>query len=185
MSAVLERTIDALYREEERTQNPSKLRLVTENDNREKNKKESTLTLLLEDAGPAANDDRELKPEETSIEYGFPEELLMQGLYGESLHYQMSGPYQVQKPIYAADGEDEEKPQGWILEKQEAETMTREEAEEAIAEVQYAAAGGIPGEVDSRTRERLATYFLFDPSLARLMVRSHWVTDEVDYSKKF
>src|SRR3989344_2045806 len=179
MSAVLERTIDTLYREEERTHNQSKLRIVIENDNREKEKTESTLTLLLEDVGPAANDDQELKPEEVGIEYGLPEELLMQGLCGESLHYQMLGSYQVQKPIYPADGENEEKPQGWILEKQEAETMTREEAEEAIAEVQYAAAGGIPGEVDSRTRERLATYFLFDHSLARLMVRSHWVTDEV------
>ncbi len=72
-----------------------------------------------------------------------------------------------------------------VLEEQEAETMTREEAEKKIKEVQYAAAVGIPGEVDSRTRERLATYFLFDGTLARLMARFNWVTDDVDYSRRF
>lgn len=186
MTAALDMTVDALYREEERLENKPRLRLVTDdNSSQGKDKKESRLALLLETVSPAANDNLELKPEEASIEYGLPEELFLQGLYGNSLSYQLSGAYQEQKPPYAATGEDEEKPQGWVMEEQTAETMTREEAEEAIVEVQYAAAGGVPGEVDSRTRERLATYFMFDQSLARLMVRFNWVTDEVDYAKKF
>jgi len=185
MSTLLETTIENLYGEQRKGQKPVPEREVDSNSFPEPVAKSSLR--LVETIDPDEPD--KVIPEEVafSLEYALPEEFLRSGLYaqGKGLFYQSSPSYQELRPLYAANDDEEERPQGWVMEEQEAETMTREEAEEAIADVQFAAASGAAGEVDSRTRERLATYFIFDQSLAHLMARMHWVTNDVDYSQKF
>ncbi|MBI4152473.1 hypothetical protein HY495_02070 [Candidatus Woesearchaeota archaeon] len=187
MSALLETTIDNLYGEQQKGQKPAPEKEVHPSSFLG-SAAESSLK-LVETIGPDQSDEVIPKEEEAiSLEYGLPQEFLMPGLYapGQGLLYQSAPFYQELCPLYAANDDDkEQRPQGWVMEEQEAETMTREEAEEAIADVQYAAASGAVGEVDSRTRERLAMYFMFDPSLAQMMARMHWVTDDVDYSRRF
>jgi len=187
MTAILETTIDALYHEQDKETKPKLKLFINNKEKNDEEKKDQKLDLLRHADEPAANQDLEKEDLNGLLnQYGLPGEAQMQNLYKTTFfHYAAQGLYQEQKPPYNPESEDEKQPSGWVLEKQEAETMSREEAEEAIADVQYAAAGGIPGEVDSRTRERLATYFLFDRSLAELMVRQNWVTNEIDYSKKF
>ncbi len=100
------------------------------------------------------------------------------------MNYTLSSPYQELKPFYAPnDNEEEKRPQGWILDKQEAEMMTPEEVKEAVADAQFAAASGSYGDVDSRTRERLKFSALFDPSAFWLIEKLGRVTNDVDYSR--
>lgn len=138
------------------------------------------------------------KPDEIHISYTRAEEqffsgllpdfLEFRGLYSNhSLLYNFLSAYEGQKQLYMGKSEEDEmkKPQGGVIEEQEAETMTREEAEEAIADVQFAAASGAYGQVDSRTRERLEVYAIFDSSAFQLMDRLGRITNDVNYSKKF
>ncbi len=185
MVIALERVVDSLYPEEKR-----KLKLVPlekqTKDSQQKEGKNTTFLETIESGEELADDKEEKKEEELKIEYGLPEEILAGALYNSiSVHYTLSGFYQEQKPSYAAnDDEVEKKPQGWIFDRQEAETMTQEEAEKAIADVQYAAASGSYGDVDSRTRQRLALTALFDPSAFWLTERLGRITTDVDYSRK-
>ncbi|HIH10577.1 TPA: hypothetical protein HA241_00120 [Candidatus Woesearchaeota archaeon] len=64
-----------------------------------------------------------------------------------------------------------------------AETMTAEEAQEAVRNVQYATALGTFHDVSPRERQRLSTYGLFNTVSLMLNHTLHALTADVDYSR--
>ncbi len=188
MAIALEQVVDSLHphgkEERERLRILPSVELV-EDSNKNNEKKAPSLQDTIE----LGEEKVEVKEKEDlpvlKIEYGLPEDLLAGALYNSSsVHYSLAGFYQEQKPFYAAnDDEEERRPQGWIMDKQEVEMMTPEEVKEAVADVQFAAASGSYGDVDYRTRERLKFSIMFDSSAFGLMERLGRVTNDVDYSR--
>ncbi len=184
MAIALELVVDSLFPEEKR-----RLEIVPiEKQQIEKDKTESktsTLQETIKSSEEAVENKDEKNGDVLKIEYGFSEELLAGALYNSRLlEYSFSPVYHDTKTVYLANNDDEEKkPQGWIMDEQEAEMMTTEEVEEAVADVQFAAASGSYGDVDCRTRERLKFSALFDPSAFWLIEKLGRVTNDVDYSR--
>lgn len=185
MAIALEKVVDSLILEEKGALKIKPTQEKTKENDPKEIKLSSTLQETVENSDETITE-KENEEDLLKIEYGLPEELLAGALYNgsNSLNYTLSSSYQELKPFYAAkDDEEEKRPQGWILDKQEAEMMTPEEVKEAVADAQFAAASGSYGDVDSRTRERLKFSALFDPSAFWLIEKLGRVTSDVDYSR--
>ncbi len=184
MAIALEKVVDSLFLEE----NGALKFLPQQEKTKENDPKEIKLSSTLQETVESSDEttEKESVNDFSKIEYGLLQELFCGALYNDSrsLLYSLSGPYQELKLPYAAnDNEEEKRPQGWILDKQEAEMMTPEEVKEAVADAQFAAASGSYGDVDCRTRERLKFSALFDPSAFWLIEKLGRVTSDVDYSR--
>ncbi len=103
----------------------------------------------------------------------------MEGYAAGGTQYQDSLVYGGRRPLAEEEEETKARPSDT-----ESETMTREEAEEAVVDIQYAAVFA-SNTVDNRTRERLAIYAQFDSSLFGLLDRFSRLTNDIDYSKMF
>ena len=185
MAIALEQVVDSLFPEEKCV-----LKIVPPQETiKENDKKEIKVLSGLQEAVESSEEAIvKIENEEVDalkIEYGLSEELLAGASYNsKSLQYTLSPLYQEKGLLYVANDDDKEKkPQGWIMDRQEAEMMTPEEVEEAVADVQFAAASGVYDNVDYRTRERLKFSALFDPSAFWLIEKLGRVTSDVDYSR--
>ena len=189
MVIALERVVDFSYLEgKEQLRILPAMELVEDGGNKNDKNDKKTPTTLQDTLEPSEETVGVGKKDDSivlKIEYGLPQDILAGALYNNnSVHYSLSGFYQDHKPFSPANDDDEDKkPQGWIMDKQEAEMMTLEEVKEAVADAQFAAAAGSYGDVDSRTRERLKFSALFDPSAFWLIEKLGRVTSDVDYSR--
>ncbi|HIH12997.1 MAG TPA: hypothetical protein VJI32_06750 [Candidatus Nanoarchaeia archaeon] len=81
--------------------------------------------------------------------------------------------------------EKENEYQGLAVDDTESETMSTEEAEATLKEIQYAQVTGTFSDVDYTERRRFATWALFNSAERELKHSIYAVTSNVDYSRTF
>jgi hypothetical protein len=81
--------------------------------------------------------------------------------------------------------EDEDDSQALFWNDTESETMTMEEAEATLKDIQYAQVAGTLSDVDYNERRRFATWALFNSTERELMHSTYAVTSNVNYSRIF
>lgn len=124
---------------------------------------------------------KNIKSDGLGVEYGFAEEQFFQEQvvvdynrlwYGEEktpLTFSFEDEYWTQQPIVDT----------------EAETMTMEEAENMVQDIQYASVLGQMSEMDHTERRKFASWTEFNKVFLNLFHSMYAVTSDIDYSRTF
>lgn len=135
-------------------------------------------------------DDGEDEKEESSknftvIDYSLQEEqFLAENFYASNVDYNNLFSYSFTVPGTEL-GELYEQEESSSSSDTASETMSTEEAEEMLIDIQYAAVLGTLNDLNHDARRRFANWVIFNPALWRLFHANYAVTGDVDYSKMF
>ena len=132
------------------------------------------------------NDELNIDNELTTVNYtSHEEELILRNLYGSSrLDYEQLFSYdnKIQSIDYMME---ENKKESSLVFKTESETMTTEEANNMVQEIQYASLLGTTSSKDHTKKRKFTTWTMFNQEMLMLFHSLYSMTGDVDYSKNF
>lgn len=123
--------------------------------------------------------DLEITLDDSNADYSSLNPALFESYYDLSAEYQQM--FVADSTSYVSSkSNSEEEPSDTA-----SETLTSQEAEETIIDIQYANIAGTRMDVNFDQRKKLVNYFLFNPIEGRLIHALNRLTDDVDYSRVY